>query len=177
MDASLSPQILLENPASNVSFLATLSTDASGAAVSPVNGAASAAASDDAVPVDDCSNVSCLAGLSTNASGAAVSTVDGAAVNAAVSSAEEGILAVPSIKAVEKTVPPVAGAAAGTAADAVLADDVGASATSFDDTAGKTLVPVIASAAGAAAASATAVGADNCGPSYRDNIGISIFSD
>ena len=177
MDASLSPQISLEDPASNVSFLATLSTDASGTAVSPVNGAASAAASDDAVPVDDSFNVSCLAALSTNASGAAVSTVDSAAVNAAVSSAEEGILAVPPIDAVGKTVPPIAGAAAGTAADAALADDVVASATPVDDTAGKTLVPVIASAAGAAAASATAVGADYCGPSGRENIGISTFSD
>ena len=84
MDAPLSPQISLEDPASNVSFLATLSTDASGAAVSPVNGAASAAASDDAVPADDSSNVSCLAALSTDASGAAVSPVDGA-VSAAAS--------------------------------------------------------------------------------------------
>ena len=76
-----------------------------------------------------------------------------------------------------KTVPPVAGAAAGTAADAAPADDVGASTTPFDDTSGKTRVPVIASAAGAAAASATAVGADCCGPSNRENIGISTFSD
>ena len=76
-----------------------------------------------------------------------------------------------------KTVPPVAGAAAGTAADAALADDVGAYATPFDDTARKTLVSVTASAAGAAAASATAVGADCCDPSDRENIGISIFSD
>ena len=45
----------LEDPASNVSFLATLSTDASGAAVSLVKCAASAAASDDAVPADDSS--------------------------------------------------------------------------------------------------------------------------
>ena len=36
---------------------------------------------------------------------------------------------------------------------------------------------VIASAVGAAAGSATAVGADCCGPSNRDNIGISTFSD
>ena len=132
MDALLSLQISLEDPASNVSFLATLSTDASGAVVSPV---------------------------------------DGAAVNATVSFAEEGTLAAPPTNAVGKTVPPVAGAAAGTAADAALADDVGASATPFDDTAGKTLVPVTASAAGAAAASATAVGADCCGPSDRENGG------
>ena len=95
VDAPLSLQISLEDPAFNVSFLATLSTDASGAAVSPVNGAAYATASDDAVPADDSSNVSCLAALSTDASGAAVSPVDGAAVNAAVSSAEEGTLAAP----------------------------------------------------------------------------------
>ena len=118
MDAPLSPQILLEDPASNVRFLATLSTDTSGAAVSLVNGAAFAAASDDAVPADDSSNVSCLVTLSTDASGAAVSPVDGAAVNAAVLSAEEGTLAAPPTDAVGKTVPPVDGAAAGTAADA-----------------------------------------------------------
>ena len=145
MDAPLSPQISLEDPASNVSFLATLSTDASGAAVSPVNGAASTAASDDAVPADDSSYVSCLVVLSTDASGAAVSPVDGAA--------------------------------AGTAADATPIDDVGVSATPFDDTAGKTLVPITASAAGAVAASATAVGVDCCDPSDRENIGISILPD
>ena len=56
-------------------------------------------------------------------------------------------------------------------------DNVGVYATPFDDTAGKTLVPVTASAAGAVAASATAVGADCCGPSDRENIGISILPD
>ena len=92
-----------------------------------------------------------------------------------------------------KTIPPVAGAAAGTAADTAPADDAGASAKPFDDTAGKTRVPVTAAAASAAAASATAVGADCCGlslvdiavcfghccrcPSDRENIGISILSD
>ena len=53
MDALLSPQILLEDPAADVSFIAALSTDASGAVVSPVDGAASAEASDDAAPADD----------------------------------------------------------------------------------------------------------------------------
>ena len=213
MDAPLSPQISLEDPACNVSFLATLSTDASGAAVPTVNGAASAAASDDAVPADDSSNVSCLAVLSTDASGAAVSPVDGAAsaaasddaapvddsraptalhigaaggtvslvagaaVNAAVLSAEEGALAAPPTDAVWKTVPPVDGAAAGTAADATPIGDVGVSATPFGDIAGNKLVPVTASAAGVVAASATAVGADCCGPSDRENIGISILPD
>ena len=76
-----------------------------------------------------------------------------------------------------KTVPPVGGAAEGTAADAAPIDDVGVSATPFDDTAGKTLVPVTASAAGAVAASAIAVGADCCGPSDKENIGISMLSD
>ena len=76
-----------------------------------------------------------------------------------------------------KTVPPVVGAVTGTAADATLADDVGVSATPFNDTARKTLVSVTALAAGAAAASATAVGADCCGPSDRENIGISTFFD
>ena len=79
--------------------------------------------------------------------------------------------------AVGKPVPPVAGAAAGTATDAAPADDAGASATPFDDTARKTRVPVTVSAAGVAAPSVTAVGADCCGPSDWGNIGISIFSD
>ena len=83
--------------------------------------------------------------------------VAGAAFDAAVSFAEAGALATPPTDVVGKTVPPVAGAAAGTAADAAPADDVGASATPFDDTSGKIRVPVIASTAGAAAASATAV--------------------
>ena len=76
-----------------------------------------------------------------------------------------------------KIVPPVDGAAAGTAANATPADDAGASATSFDDTAGETRVPVTASAAGVAPASVPAVGADCCGPSDSENIGISILSD
>ena len=76
-----------------------------------------------------------------------------------------------------KTVPPVDGAAAGTAADATPINDVGVSATPFDDTAGKTMVPVTASAAGAVATSATAVDTDCCGPSERENIGISILPD
>ena len=75
-----------------------------------------------------------------------------------------------------KTVLPVTGAAAGTSADAAPADDAGASATPFDDTARKTRMPVTDAAASAAAASATAVDADCCGPFDRDNIGISISS-
>ena len=92
MDAPLSLQISLEDPASNVSFLAALSTDASGAAVSPVDGAASAAASDDAAPADD--SRAPAAPLIGAAEGT-VSLVAGAAVNAAVSSAEEGALVAP----------------------------------------------------------------------------------
>ena len=91
-----------------------------------------------------------------------------------------------------KVVPPVTGAAEGTAADGGPGDNAGASATPFDDTAGKTRMPVTAAAAGTAAASATAVGADCCGPSTvnivcfdgccrcpydRENIGVSISSD
>ena len=83
----------------------------------------------------------------------------------------------PPIDAVGKTVPPIGGAAAGTSADATPIDDVGVSATPFDDTAGKALVPVTASAAGAVAASAPTIGADCCGPSDRENIDISILSD
>ena len=174
MDAPLSPQISLEDPAADASFLAALSTDASRAAVSPVNGAASAAASYDATPADDsCAPTAPLIGAAEGT----VSLVADTAVNAAVSSAEEGALVAPPIDAAGKTVPPVGGAAAGTAADAAPIDDVGVSTTSFDDTAEKTLVPVTASAAGAVAASATAVGADCCGPSDRENIGISILPD
>ena len=67
-----------------------------------------------------------------------------------------------------ETVPSVAGAAAGTAADV---------AKLFDDAAGKTRVSVTASATGAAAGSATTVGADCCGPSDKENIGSFISSD
>ena len=55
----------------------------------------------------------------------------------------------PPTDGVGKTVPPVAGAAAGTAVDAAPADDVGASATAFEDAAGKILVSGTASVAGA----------------------------
>ena len=55
----------------------------------------------------------------------------------------------PPTDVVGKTVPPVAGAAAGTAVDAAPADDVGAYATAFEDAAGKTLVSGSASVAGA----------------------------
>ena len=85
--------------------------------------------------------------------------------------------AAPPTDAVGETILPVAGAAAGIAADAEPADDAGASATPFDDAAGKIRVQVTASAAGAAATSATAFGADCCGPSDRENIGILILSD
>ena len=103
--------------------------------------------------------------------------VAGAAVNAAIPSAEAGAQAALPTDAVGKTVPLFAGATAGTAANAAPADDAGASATPFDDTTRKTRVPVTASAAGAAAASVTAVGADCCGPSDGENIGISMLSD
>ena len=174
MDAPLSPQISLEDPAADPSFLAALTTDAIGAVVSPVDGTASATASDDTAPADDSrAPTAPLIGAGEGT----VSLVAGAAVNTAVSSAEEGVLVAPPTAAVGKTVPPVGGAAAGTATDAAPADDVGASATPFDDTSGKTRVPVTASAAGAAATSTTAVGTDCCGPSDRENIGISTFSD
>ena len=92
MDALLSPQILVEDPAADVSFIAVLSTDASGAAVSPVDGAASAAASDDAASADD--SRAPTAPLSGVAEGT-VPLVVGAAFDAAVSSAEAGALAAP----------------------------------------------------------------------------------
>ena len=115
MDPPLLPQISLEDPAADASFLADLATKASGAAVTPVNGAASAAASDDAVPVDDSSTVSCLTALSTDASGAAVSPVDGAASAAASDDAAPGddsrAPTAPQIGASEGTVSLVAGAA------------------------------------------------------------------
>ena len=59
---------------------------------------------------------------------------------------------VPLLDAAEGTVPLVAGAAAGTAADATPADDAGASAPPSYDTAGKKWGPVTAASAGAAAA-------------------------
>ena len=105
MDALLSPQILLEDPAADVSFIAALSTDASGAVVSPVDGAASAAASDDAAPADD--SRAPTAPLSGVAEGT-VPLVAGAAFDAAVS-AEAGALAAPLTDVVGETVPLVAG--------------------------------------------------------------------
>ena len=167
-----------------MSFPATLSTDASGAAVSPANGAASATASDATVPADDSSNVSCSSALSTDASEKTVSPVNGAASatasDDAVPADDSSNVSYPSAlstDASEITVSPVNGAAAGTAADATPIDDVGVFVTPFDDTAGKTLVPVTASAAGAVAANATAVGSDCYGPSDREKIDISIFLD
>ena len=115
MDASLSPPISLEDPASDASFLADLATEASGAAVTLVNGTASAAVSDDAVPVDDSSTVSCVAALSTDASGAAVSPVDGAAFatvsDYAAPADDLRAPTAPLIGAAEGTVSLVAGAA------------------------------------------------------------------
>ena len=207
MDTPLSSQISPADPAADTSALASLAVDAAGAAVPPVDGAASVAASDGIAPVDDSrppaapligagkGTVPLVAGsaadiyadaaatagdagaLSTDVAEGTVPPVAGAVVNATVASAEAGALAVPPTDAVGKTLPPVTGAAAGTAADAAPADDAGASATPFDDAAGKTRVPVTASALSAAAASVTAVGADCCCPSGCENIGISILSD
>ena len=152
--------------------------------MTPVNGATSATASDDAVPADDSSNVSCPSALSTDASEITVSPVNGATSATASEDAvpvddSSNVSCPPALSsdASGKTVPPVVGAAAGTAAYATPIDDVGVFVTPFDDTAGKTLVPVTASAAGAVAANATAVGSDCCGPSDREKIDISIFSD
>ena len=107
MDPPLLPQISLEDPAADASFLADLATKASGAAVTPVNGAA--------VPVDYSSTVSCLAALSTDASGEAVSPVDGAASAAASDDAapadDSRAPTAPQIGASEGTVSLVAGAA------------------------------------------------------------------
>ena len=92
MDALLSPQILLEDSATDASFIAALSIDASGAVVSPVDGAASAAASDDTAPADD------SRAPTAPQSGVAEGTVPlvvGAAFDATVSSAEAGALAPP----------------------------------------------------------------------------------
>ena len=201
------PQISPADPAADASFLGAIAPDATGAAVPPVDGVASVAASDDTAPADDSraptaplidaaeGTVPLVAGSAADISANAAATADdagapptdaakgtvppvaGAAVNGAIPSAEAGALAAPPTDAVGKIVPPVAGAAAGTAANTAPADDAGASATSFDDAAGKTRMPVTASAAGAAATSVTAVGADCCGPSDWENIGISILSD
>ena len=69
--------------------------------------------------------------LSGVAEGTVPLAVD-AAFDAAVSSAGAGALAAPPTDVVGKRVPPVTGAAAGTAVDATPADDVGASATADD---------------------------------------------
>ena len=98
--ALLSPQILLEDSAADVSFIAALSADASGAVVSPVDGVASAAASDDAAPADD--SRAPTAPLRGVAEGT-VPLVVGAAFDAAVSSAEAGALTAPPTDVVGKT--------------------------------------------------------------------------
>ena len=90
MDAPLSPQISLEDQTADVSFIAVLSADASGAVVSPVDDAVSAAASDDAAPADD--SRAPTAPLTSAAEGT-VPLVAGAAFDAAVPSAEAGALA------------------------------------------------------------------------------------
>ena len=202
MDTPLSPQIPPADPTADASALVSLAVDAAGAAVPPVDGAASVAAPDDTAPADDPraptaplidaaeGTLPMVAGPAASADAAAtaedagapptdaakgtVPPVAGAAFNAAIPSAEAGALAAPPTDAVGKTVPPVAGAAAGPAANAAPADDAGASGTSFDDTAGKTRVTVTASAAGATA-SVTAVGANCCGPSDGENVGISML--
>ena len=179
VDAPLSSQISPADPAADASFLAALASDARGAAVPPVDGAAFASASDDTAPADDSrapiaplvdaaeGTVPPVAGSVADLFSDAAATADdastpptdaaegtlppvaGAAVNTAVPSAKVGALPAPPTDAVGKTVPPVAGAAAGTAADAAPADDAGASATPFEYTARKTRVPVTAAAASA----------------------------
>ena len=180
MDAPLSPQILATHlspadPVADAGFLAAHAADSTGAAVSPVDGAASAAAFDGTAPANDSrlptspltdaaeGTVPLIAGSaadSTDAASAAddasapptdaaegtVPPVAEAAVNATVPLSEAGALAVPPTDVVGKTVPPVAGAAAGTDVDAAPADDVGASATAFEDAAGKTLVSALTAA-------------------------------
>ena len=89
MDAPLSPQILLKCPSSDPSFLAALLPNATGAVISPVECAVSAAAADDAAPADD--SRAPTAPLAGAAEGT-VSLVAGAAVNAAASSAGAGAL-------------------------------------------------------------------------------------
>ena len=139
--------------------LAALAADATGTAVPPVDGVASASASDDTTPLDDSrpptallmdeaeGTVPLVAGSAANISSDAAATADdagapstdvaegtvplvaGAVVNATVASAEAGALAAPTTDAVGKTLPPVAGAAAGTAVDAAPADDAHPSTT------------------------------------------------
>ena len=171
MDASLSPQILANHlspadPVADASFLAAHAADSTGAAVSTVDGAASAAAFDGTAPADDSrlpaspltdvaeGTVTLIAGSAADSTDAAATADDAgapptdaaegtvppvaeAAVNATVPSSEAGALAVPPTDVVGKTVPPVAGAAAGTDVDAAPADDVGASATAFETQRGK----------------------------------------
>ena len=112
MDAPLSPQILAThlspaNPAADASFLAALAADATGAAVPPVDGVASASASDDTAPVDDSrpptaplidvaeGPVPLVAGSAADMSSDAAATADDADA--------------PPTDVAEGTVPPVAG--------------------------------------------------------------------
>ena len=149
MDAPLSPQVLATHlspadPVADASFLAAHAADSTGAAVSPVDGPASAAAFDGITPANDSRlPISPL----TDAAEGTVPLIAGSAADSSVPSSEAGALAVPT-DVVGKTVPPVAGAAASTDVDAAPADDVGASAPAFEDAAGKTLVSGTASVAG-----------------------------
>ena len=125
MDAPLSPQILPADPAADASALVSLAVDAAGAAVPPVDGVASASASDYTAPIDDSrpptapptdvaeGTVPLAAGSAANISSDAAATADdvgapptdvaegavlpvaGAVVNATVASAEVGPLGPP----------------------------------------------------------------------------------
>ena len=177
MDAPLSPQISLEDLATNVSLLAALSTDASGAAVSPVDSAASAAASDDAAPADDSRAPTALL------IGAAEGTVP---LSLAPTSMPLFHL---QKRAPWSPPPPMQWGKQYRRSPALLQvlPPMPCSLTTWalpphpsTTQRGRhgcrsPLQPQVP--AGAAAASATAVGADCRGPSDRENVGISTFSD
>ena len=107
MDAPLSPQISPADPAADAIFLAALAADATRAAVTPVEGVASASASDDTAPVDHSRP---LTAPLIDAAEGTVPLVAGSAADISsdvVATADDG--GVPPTDVVEGTVPPVVG--------------------------------------------------------------------
>ena len=113
MDAPLSPQILAiylspADPAADASFLAALAADATGAAVPPVDGVASASASDDTASVDDSRPPTAL--LKDAAEGRVPLGAGSAADMSSDAAATANDVSSPPTDVAGGTVPPVAGA-------------------------------------------------------------------
>ena len=110
MDAPLSPQISPSDPAADASALTSLAVDAAGAAVPPVDGAASVAAPDGTAPADD--SRAPTASLTDAAEGTLLLVAGSAdAADAADAAATAEDAGAPPTDAAKGTVPPVAGAA------------------------------------------------------------------